>query len=192
MPRKRPLSAPERRVAARLRAARASRGTSQTQFAEAAGLTRARLASYEAGRATLRTDAALALCAAWGINEEWLASGKGEARPSLGFGKDYAGSFRGSFLDTFNTFLKKEVKARRTPAYRRAVRAYRRDAETAMLRKSPAMDIEMFVEEVPDEHLQSFNEDLRKLLSDFAKQKKIDLDPTLKDLIQWRPKKAQQ
>lgn len=185
MPIKRPLAASERLLARRLRAARIFRGKSQTAFANAIGLGRDRFAAYESGRAILRTDVALALCAAWGINEEWLATGKGDARPSLGLAGDY-GNIREPFLNAFKTFLCKEVDARKTPAYKRAVRVYREQEHLEVLRKTPPLDLESYLSEVPDEHLEFFNEEFSRFLLGFAKRKKIELDPTMRELLTQR------
>lgn len=78
----------DRTIAARLRRGREARRLSQAEFAKQIGITRERLASYEDGRAPLRTDIALRVCRQFILSEKWLATGKGPMNSLMDLGAE--------------------------------------------------------------------------------------------------------
>lgn len=77
MPRSKPLPRPEKVIARRLKEVRRWTRLAQTQFAQALGIGRERLASYENGRAVLPFQIGEKICRLWPINPFWLANGTG-------------------------------------------------------------------------------------------------------------------
>ena len=60
----------------RFREVRESLGQSQEDFAAKASRTRSEIKNIEYGKTTPKPEVIKSICAAWGINEEWLRAGE--------------------------------------------------------------------------------------------------------------------
>ncbi len=80
---KRQLPKREFEICSRLKEIREELHLGQKEFGQQVGMTRERIASYEAARAPLRYDLALKICRQFIISEKWLAIGKGDKRSCM-------------------------------------------------------------------------------------------------------------
>lgn len=62
----------------RIREVRRARGLTQKEFADSLGIVQGFLSSVERGRKTPSDTLLIALCHSYGVNSEWLRTGKGE------------------------------------------------------------------------------------------------------------------
>lgn len=63
---------------ARIKQIRRELGLTQTEFAERIGLKQNSIALIESGKRNISDQAVLSICREYGINEEWLRTGRGE------------------------------------------------------------------------------------------------------------------
>lgn len=70
-------------LGARLKEIRQGRGLTQRQFAESLGIVQGFLSGVERGNKNISSTLAIALCHTYGVNKEWLDTGRGEKYKSV-------------------------------------------------------------------------------------------------------------
>lgn len=81
----------EKAIGKRLAEMRVFLGYTQPFVAKRLNITRARLASYESGRAPVKASFGLAFCRKFGVNERWLVNGVHPRHPCLFYAHHFLG-----------------------------------------------------------------------------------------------------
>ncbi len=101
----------ENSVGGRIASLRKKMGMTQEEFANSICMSRSNLSNIEKDRFTITDRVIDTICAKFGVNEDWLRTGKGEMFPPKTPDEEYAELLGGLLADEDDSFRRRLVTA---------------------------------------------------------------------------------